>query len=259
MTASNQATILLSRYVHDPYSFGYDKDRSVSRILPARSNPTTPMKTTLALVTSCLLIAASSAHAGPAPASSPVMAPASSDANWYYSLSGGALWLNDADFDSVNLNFDVGWGVNGAFGYQFDNGVGIGVSAGYLRGEFDSISGPRGNSVSVGGDLNMVPVMLNAGYSILLTERLSFYLGAGVGAAWSELDVNSVGRFDVNNQAAASDEWNWAWQGRAGFAYEISPAFSMNLGYRFVEVQDGLGRFGDSQGQMAELGFKVRF
>ena len=217
------------------------------------------MKKTLALVASGLLIAASSAQAGPAPVKNPVLPPPPSDAGWYFSLDGGALWMNDADvntsFGTADLNFDVGWGVNGAVGYHFDSGINLDLSAGYLRAEFDSIGGSR-RSINIDGDLNMVPITLNLSYDLKLTERLSFYLGAGAGVAWSELDVNSIGGFDVANGA---DGWNFAWQARGGFAYDVSSAVSLNVGYRFVEVEDGLGRFGDSQGQMAELGLKVPF
>lgn len=214
------------------------------------------MKKSIALLTSCLLIAAGDSFAGTA-AKAPVMAPPPSDAGWYFGLNGGFLWIDDATFGNAHLDFDTGWGAHAAVGYRFDNGISLGLSSGYLNGEFDSISGPRGNRVGVSADLRIVPITFNAAYSLKLTEKLSFYLGAGLGTAWSELDLDSIQGVGVD--ATSDDGWNLAWQARGGFSYDVSEELSLTLGYRFVDITDALGRFGDAEGHMAEAGFKIRF
>ena len=193
------------------------------------------------------------AVAGPlfakAPPAQPLLPSVSaSNGGWYGGISGGYLWLNDAtSCGCVDLRYDAGWAVNGVVGYEFAGGFSLGLTAGYLHGEYDLVSGGH-----VGGsaDANIVPVMLSAGYKFDLTNSLLMYLGAGVGTAWSE--VKGTGDDD-------SSGWTFAWQGRAGFGYKVSNETSLNLGWRYINVADGLGEFGDARGHMAEAGLKVRF
>jgi opacity protein-like surface antigen len=202
-----------------------------------------------AVVTSCLLIITGSTFAGTTPApSAPAPDVSSSDAGWYFGLNGGALWLDDASVGGANVEFDTGWGAHGVLGYRYGNGLSAGLSAGYLGAELDS--------TGVSGDLHMVPITVNGAFTIRLIENLHFYLGAGLGIAWSELDLNSIGGSQID---ASTDDWNFVWQARAGFSYAVSDALSVNIGYRFVNVLDGVGGFDDARGHMAEAGLKFRF
>lgn len=189
----------------------------------------------------------------PAPVDPYTAAPA--NAGWYFGLNGGFLWMDDVDVGNVNLDFDTGWGAMGAMGYQFGNGFGLGLGAGYLRGEFESVSG-YGHQLGVSADLHMVPLTVNGSYTLSLTDSLGLYFGGGLGAAWNELNADSIEGVGVN--AKASD-WGFAWQARAGLGYEVSPGLVLNLGYRFINVAEGAGDSQDVTGHMAEAGFKVRF
>jgi opacity protein-like surface antigen len=201
-----------------------------------------------AVVTSCLLIITASTFGGTPAPSAPAPDVSSSDAGWYFGLNGGALWLDDASIGRADVEFDTGWGAHGVLGYNYGNGLSAGLSAGYLGGEFDS--------TGVSGDLHMVPITVNGSCTMRLIENLHFYIGAGLGVAWSELDLTSVGGRRID---ASTDDWNFVWQARAGFAYLISDALSVNIGYRFVNVLDGVGGFDDARGHMAEAGLKFRF
>jgi opacity protein-like surface antigen len=201
-----------------------------------------------AVFTSCLLIVTGSTFGGTPAPSAPAPEVSSSDAGWYFGLNGGALWLDDASVGGANVEFDTGWGAHGVLGYRYGNGLSAGLSAGYLGAELDS--------TGVSGDLHMVPITVNGAFTIRLIENLHFYLGAGLGIAWSELDLNSIGGSHID---ASTDDWNFVWQARAGFSYEVSDALSVNIGYRFVNVLDGVGGFDDARGHMAEAGLKFRF
>lgn len=200
----------------------------------------------------CLLTGAG--FAGPlmpkAPPALPFVPPSPSG-GWYWGASGGYLWLNDAiSCGCENLNYDSGWGINGVAGYHFTNGFSLGLSTGYLDGQYDVVDGDGGD-VSGSADLQMVPVMLNATYSLDLTDSLLLYVGGGLGTALTELDGVDSG----DN----SSDWHFAWQGRAGFGYKISTDVTLNLGYRYIRVEDAMSDFGDAKGHMAEAGFKVKF
>lgn len=212
------------------------------------------MKNTLVAAISLFVLTGSS-FAGPllskAPPAQPILPPATSGAGWYWGLNGGYLWLNDASAcGCTSLNFDSGWGAHGVFGYHFGNGFSLGLSTGYLSGQYDVVDRP-GSHASGQADLHMVPVTLNGSYSCNLTDSVLLYVGGGLGTAWSELEGVDAGGKDGN--------WHFAWQGRAGLGYKVNNGLTLNLGYRYINVADALSDYGDAKGHMAEAGFKVNF
>ncbi len=214
------------------------------------------MKTLRSLVTG-LFLSTSVALAGPyAPLQqAPYLSPVAPEGGWYFGLNGGFLWLEDIHTGGLDFSFDTGWGALGSFGYDFGNGFSLGLGAGYLRGEFDSVSG-FGRQLGVSADLHMVPVTLDGTYSFNLAEGFGLYLGGGLGGSWSELNVDSIEGVGVN---AKGDDWGFTWNARAGVGYEVSPGLILNLGYRYVNFAEGAGDSQNLGGHMAEAGFKVRF
>lgn len=210
------------------------------------------MKTPLLTIIS-LFVLAGATFAGPlftkTPPSQPVLPPSPASGGWYWGVTGGYLWLNDATFCGCqDLNYRDGWGTHGVVAYHFSNGLSLGVSAGYLSGQFDAEE--HGHVVG-SGDLHMVPIMVNASYNMNLTDTLSLYLGGGIGTAWSELEgVDGAGE---------DGDWHLAWQGRAGFGYKVNNGLILNLGYRYISVENAMSAYGDAAGHMAEAGFKVNF
>lgn len=201
-----------------------------------------------------LLLLAGNSFAGPllakTPPAQPIVPPAPTSGGWYWGVSSGYLWLNDSSLCGCEkLNYSDGWGIHGAVGYRFSNAFTLGVSAGYLNGQYDVTDNHGGGAGSA--DLHMVPITLNATYNINLTNSLLMYLGAGIGTAWSELD-------GVDNIDGGGD-WHLAWQARAGFGYKVNDDVTVNLGYRYVNVIDALGGYDDAKGHMAEAGLKVNF
>ena len=196
-----------------------------------------------------LLLLAGSSFAGPlltkTPPAQPIVPPAPTSGGWYWGVSSGYLWLNDSTLCGCEkLNYSDGWGINGAVGYRFSNAFTLGLGAGYLNGQYDVTDGGS-------ADLHMVPITLNATYNINLTNSLLIYLGAGIGTAWSELE----GVDDVDS----GGDWHLVWQARAGFGYKVNNDVTVNLGYRYIDVTDGVGGFDDAKGHMAEAGLKVNF
>ena len=210
------------------------------------------MKNTAILAISLFMLTGASL-AGPlltkAPPARPILPPVSPSGSWYWGLNGGYLWLDQANsYGCTDLSFDSGWGAHGVVGYHFSSGFSLGLSSGYLSGTYDVTSGYQGSGTA---DLHMVPITLNGSYSFNITDSLLLYVGGGLGTAWSEL--NGVGDNGKN------DDWHFAWQGRAGFGYKVHDGLTLNLGYRYINVADALGEFGDAKGHMAEAGFKVSF
>lgn len=77
------------------------------------------------------------------------------------------------------------------------------------------------------------------------------FVGVGVGAAnvrlsgFEDIVVGSLtpgvgGNFiNANNSAAAGSKWNLAWAVHAGLAYKVTPNFSIELAYRYLNLGDG--------------------
>lgn len=187
-----------------------------------------------------------------APPASPVIPPvAPSSGGWYAGAGAGYLWLNDATACGCqNLNYKDGWGINGAVGYRFSNTCSLGLGSGYLSGRYDVVDG-HGGGTSGTADLHMVPVTLNATFNYNITDSLLVYAGAGLGTAWSELDGVDAG--------PKNGDWHFAWQARAGLGFKVTSDVTLNLGYRYLQVLDAMGDYGDAKGHMAEAGVKVNF
>lgn len=212
------------------------------------------------LLAALALASASSAVAGPYGSeplypTNPTYSGVASDAGWYFGMNGGFLWMNDVDIEGLNFDFDTGWSALGVVGYNFGSGFGLGLSTGYMRGEFSSVSA-FGTTLGVDADLHMIPVTLNGSYTLDLTDTVLLYVGGGIGAAWTELNADSIQGIPVS---AREDSWHLAWQTRAGIGFKVTEGVSLNLGYRFMSIVDGVGDVENANGHMAEAGFKVNF
>ncbi|WP_009962374.1 outer membrane protein [Verrucomicrobium spinosum] len=202
-----------------------------------------------------LTLAASSFAGTPVspPPAPPEPAPAG---GLYFSLNGGALWLQDSGASGVNLDFDTGFSVLGAVGYSFGNGLAVELESGYLgvdggEGSF------RGRSFDVDGEFRQVPIFANAVYTVDLTDRLGVYIGGGIGIVWSEAEIDSVAGYNLD--FTSSDEWNFAAQAKAGLTFKVTDAASLNVGYRYYYGQDAVGCLDDAQGSVLEGGITIRF
>lgn len=192
-----------------------------------------------------------SAHAGTAPPPAPIVE-ASTPGSLYFSLAGGALWLEDASSSGVDLDFDTGFSVLGAIGYKIDYGLAIELESGYMQADLGEVSF-HGAHANVDGELEQVPIMVNAIYWAPLTDRLSLYVGAGTGIVWSKTTVDHIG--SVNTSGLEDDDWSFAAQAKAGLSFKVCPQGSLNIGYRFFWGNDGVGGLDDSVGHIAEAGF----
>lgn len=188
-------------------------------------------------------------------------APAADTSGFYSAIKGGVFWLQDESFGfgpyDVDVNFDTGWGITAIpIGYQVCEGFSISLSAGFYQAEIDQVEiHGRGLDVhaDVGGEANFVPLMANAVCRVPLIGRLAWYAGAGLGAVYSDLDIDTVGGTRVD--ASASD-WEFGFQAFSGFSFEVCPISDVQLGYRYLHV---VGDEEDHQGHAIELGVLIRW
>jgi opacity protein-like surface antigen len=152
-------------------------------------------------------------------------------------------------FDSVSntqKDFDSGWLFGLGVGYQFNSWL-----RGDLTGEY------RGGTTFHGLDLvtsggNQLDdnywakksewLMLANLYVDLGTwYGLTPFVGAGVGVSRITIaDFKDIGVVNGGGgYADSASKWNFAWAAHAGVAYRVSPNFTVELAYRYVDLGNG--------------------
>jgi opacity protein-like surface antigen len=194
------------------------------------------------------------AHAGTTTLPPSPIVETTTPGNLYFTVAGGALWLQDVDNSGINVDFDTGFSVLGAIGYKFDYGLSIELESGYMQADLGGVS-VHGAHADLDGQFEQVPIMVNAVYWAPISDRLSFYIGAGTGIVWSQTSVDHVGHLDVSGLGLEDSDWNFAAQAKAGLSIKVCPQGSLNIGYRFFWGNDAVAGFDDSLGHVLEGGF----
>jgi opacity protein-like surface antigen len=180
---------------------------------------------------------------------------------WYVSLGAGGAWYEDLDFGGGGYaSMDTGFAVNGAFGRYIDDirVVRLEAEVLYDRSSVDNLSG-----LPATGDLSNIGVMFNAYYDVRTSSNWIPYFGGGFGYSRVEFDKLASGGVQLVND---SDDV-FSWQIKAGVAYEFSPSWVVNLGYRYygtenLEFRAPSGARVTSEGSRissAEVGFRLLF
>ena len=160
---------------------------------------------------------------------------------------------NAALFTSVGMGFDssVLWDIGG--GYQFNNWFRADVT-GEWRGNSqffgtDRVTYPGG----VGTDTyhatkNEWVVLANAYVDLGTWWCITPFIGAGVGGA--RVAINGFTDQGIANNGGGAlpglafgdnvSRWNFAWAVHAGLAYKVSPNFTIELAYRYLDMGDGV-------------------
>lgn len=93
-------------------------------------------------------------------------------------------------------------------------------------------------------DLQVVPITLNVKFERAISGNLNVYLGAGLGVAWVDLDI------DAGALGSASEsDWVFYSQVFGGLSYNFTPNFEVYGGARWIYMSDA-----DMGGATLELG-----
>ena len=181
---------------------------------------------------------------------------------WYVSLGAGGAWYEDLDFGGgVAASMDTGFTVNGAFGRYIDDIRVIRLEGEVLydRSGVDNLGGAQAT-----GTLSNVGLMFNAYYDFRTDSSWTPYFGGGIGYSRVNFDNLTVGGVPLANDTGDA----FSWQIKAGVAYQFSPSWAVNLGYRYYGT-DNLDFGGPAGGahltsegtriSSAEVGFRFHF
>jgi opacity protein-like surface antigen len=148
-----------------------------------------------------------------------------------------AVTVLEKGFDSAGL-FGVG------IGYQFNSWLRTDITGEYrAKANFNGLDSipsiPQTNQYR--GDKSEWLFLANVYLDLGTWYNITPFVGAGVG-----FDRLTIGNFtDTNINAPAlgwspdNSKWNYAWALHAGLAYHVTPNFTIELAYRYVNLGDG--------------------
>ena len=170
--------------------------------------------------------------------------PSQAQGPWYGSVTGNAVWVKDSDWStnagaSGTLEYDTGWGIDGALGYSLSGsmqGLRIEGEVGYRSSDLDKFN-VNGFGLIPGssGDVDVWTGLINAYYDIDLGSNLMPYVGGGLGIARYSADISPppavAGPIDDSDTV-------FAYQLSAGVGYALSPSTTLFGGYRYLATDD---------------------
>jgi len=149
----------------------------------------------------------------------------------YVSGNVGAVWLEDSDFgDEAEISFDTGFGITAAIGNAYENGLRGEVEFGYRTSDMDEFDSDFGSGSINDGDISTISLMVNGYYDFRPKETICPFIGAGIGYANVEGDIDELGSEDDNV---------FAYQVAVGVAFAINPQTKIDVQYRYFDTDDG--------------------
>lgn len=162
--------------------------------------------------------------------------------NVLFATATGLTWLDRGGFDSAPI-FGVG------VGYEFNKWFRADLTGEYRgKSTFHALDRYVDLALPAGFGTNEYTVrkhewvaLANAYVDLGTWLCVTPFIGVGVGFA----NVNLTGFRDVNVPAAGvayagdGSNWNFAWALHAGLAYKVTPGFTVELAYRYLDMGDG--------------------
>jgi opacity protein-like surface antigen len=165
---------------------------------------------------------------------------------------------------SQKLGFDTGGIYQVGVGYQFNNWF-RGDITGQYRGSanFHGLDLVSFNGVPLGADTysgskSEWVVMANAYVDLGTWWCVTPFVGAGVGMSRNTISNfvdqgvsfnPAFGTSPTTAYAANASKWNFAWALHTGLAYKVNPGMTVELGYSYMNLGDGVtGALTDFQG-----------
>lgn len=127
---------------------------------------------------------------------------------------------------SAELEIDNGFVVGAAVGMSVSN-FDVEAELSYRKADTGDVNF-AGYSYTVDGEVNALSVLGNAWYKIDLSDKLTSYLGGGLGLATSEAEAFGY----------SDDSTDFAWQLGAGADFEMGNGFSLGVGYRYFNIPE---------------------
>ena len=196
-------------------------------------------------------------------------APTPAPGGFFFGTDAGPFWLQQASGHiggvSADVRFRTGWGIDVPVGYNFGNGFKAFLSFGYdeagLNAGHLNING-RDYGATLQGNAQFVPIMANGSYSFTLAEHLHWDIGAGLGTVDYKSPIDGINGYGIPTGALnTGSKWVFGFQAFTGLSYDITQNFSVNLGYRYLYINQARDNLSGGNGNGHSLlgGITVTF
>ena len=145
----------------------------------------------------------------------------------------GAVWLLDSDLSQSDgtkgtAEYDTGFGMTGALGYDF-GWVRVEGEVGYRKNDYEKVSSSGQTGLNTSGEVTSWDFMANSYIDIDTETPFTPYFGGGIGAAVLESSTLNAGGITIES----GDDTVFAYQVMAGASYSFSEVWMVQLEYRF--------------------------
>ncbi|MBX9634910.1 MAG: outer membrane beta-barrel protein [Magnetospirillum sp.] len=187
-----------------------------------------------------------------------VFAVTEAKAEWYGSASAGGLFLQDRDGtvsgSKVKVEYEPGFAVYAAAGYKFDKGFRLETELGYGQAGYDSLT-VNGTKYAANGDINLYTGTVNGFYDIKTGTAFTPYVGAGLGAARSEVSAANIAGVRLDDTSST----DFTVLGEAGVNYAVGTKTSIGVAYRYNHVFDGNSGLDDDAAHIVKANARLAF
>jgi opacity protein-like surface antigen len=173
------------------------------------------------------------------------------------------VWNQPGAYDNVAVNQTSSFGTGGIYdvgiGYQFNNWFRADLTAQYRgKSNFTGLDVVTGTGPFAGffetdnysAAKSELVFLANAYVDLGTWWCITPFIGAGVGAArvsianftdtGDNIFLGLTGPGHAFTSAGDASQWNFAWAAHAGLAYRVSPSFTVELAYSYVDLGSGV-------------------
>lgn len=135
--------------------------------------------------------------------------------------------------DSLSVNFNPGLRFDLPIGYRINEWISMEFAPGVIWNSMHALQDDgTGASVSLGGNLVQVPLMVNFIVTIPTQSKWEPFFGGGVGGMFSYLNTTELAGYSVPDNSGTS--WALGYSAIAGLNYHISRDMSFGFNYKFT-------------------------
>lgn len=162
---------------------------------------------------------------------------------WY--LRGDAAWsfnedpeVHQAGVAFSNESIDDSLTLGGGFGHNFRDKIRGDITLDY-RLDADVKATDPGSGSRHNAQVSSTVALVNVYYDVLGRERVTPYIGTGIGFSYNETDGQTI-TFDgeVTGVTGGHSNTDFAFAAMAGFSYRLRDGWLFDAGYRFLYLGD---------------------
>ena len=135
--------------------------------------------------------------------------------------------------DNLSVDFNPGIRFDLPIGYRFNEWISMEFAPGVMWNSMNAIQNDNtGASVSLGGNLVQVPLLVNFILTIPTNSKWEPYVGGGIGGLFSYMDFTEFNSLSLPENSGTS--WALGYSAIAGLNYHISRDMSFGFNYKFT-------------------------